>query len=279
MIRRRQGSDFLLITQHDHALISGELAESFGNAGFASPVPREPALAGIRLHDCGWPLHDDQPTLNAEHLPIDVFESTREIAFKVWTASVERATREDLYAGLLVSLHVLALSVLAAEHAGPGGSFNLDNPQNRFAVIKFQQRELERQETLRAQLGLRTEKGAHHAVARDIRQEPEDQLQFNFALLQVMDQLSLALCCTAPPVTRSRDLPRHPGGDKIKFTFTRQGNDIVLAPWPFSRAEIEVKIPGCRVPAKTYKDDAELRAVYAGAAAEVITARVSGASA
>ncbi len=112
-------------------------------------------------------------------------------------------------------------------------------------------------------------------MTRDIRQEPEDQLQFNFALLQVMDQLSLALCCTEPPMPTSRDLPQRPGGTKVRFTFTRQGNDVHVNPWPFSQNSIELKIPACRVPGKTYKDDAELRASYAAATAEVITAHVS----
>src|SRR5438874_5670453 len=113
MIRRAQGSHFLLITQHDHALIAGELADQFGNDNFASPIPREQTLLGVSLHDCGWPLHDIEPTLNADGLPLDVFESPRDLAFKVWTASVERAAQKDPYAGLLVSLHVLSLSVLA----------------------------------------------------------------------------------------------------------------------------------------------------------------------
>lgn len=274
MIRRRQGSDFLLITQHDHALLSGELAELFGNGEFAAPVPREQAISGIRLHDSGWPLHDEEPTINAEHLPLDVFETPRKIAFKVWTASVERATRHDPYAGLLVSLHVLALSVLASERTVSNGSFSLDNPQDRLAVIKFQQREIERQETLRSLAGLRSEKGAHHAVVRDVRQEAEDQLQFNFALLQVMDQLSLALCCTEPPTCTSRDLPQRPGGTKLKLNFTRQGNDVRVDPWPFAQPRVELKIPACRIAAKAYKNDAELRTAYTGAAAEILTAFV-----
>src|SRR6266540_235248 len=178
MIRRQHGNDFLLIAQHDHALISGQLAEVFGNDSFAAPVPAESAIAGISLHDCGWPLHDDEPTLNKDRLPLDVFETPRDIAFRVWTASVERAVKKDPYAGLLVSLHVLALSVLATENAQRNASFSFQNPQDRFAVIKFQQRELELQENLRAQLGLHSEKTVRKAASDKSRQGSEDQLQF-----------------------------------------------------------------------------------------------------
>src|ERR1051325_1057408 len=113
MIRREEQGSFLLIAQHDHALISGQLAEQFGNARFAQPQPYRQVIKGVSLHDCGWALHDEQPTINPDGMPLDVFETPREIALKVWTASVDRVAAQDPYAGLLVSLHVLSLSVFA----------------------------------------------------------------------------------------------------------------------------------------------------------------------
>ena len=274
MIRRKQGSDFLLITQHDHALIAGQLAEAFGNDRFASPTPRQQALAGVTLHDCGWPLHDEEPTLNADGLPLDVFESPREIAFRVWTASIERAKEKDPYAGLLVSLHVLSLSVLATEYSRPNVKFDLANPQDRMAILKFPQREIERQEDLRQQLGLRSEKAPHKAVSREHRQESEDQLQFNFALLQVMDQISLAVCCTQPPTLATRDMPLAPGGEKVKLNLRRADNDVVVEPWPFSVQRVELMVPGTRVPGKRYASEKELREILASAPAEIISCNV-----
>jgi hypothetical protein len=276
MIRRKHGSDFLLITQHDHALIAGQLAEVFGNDHFAAPMPRQQALAGVTLHDCGWPLHDDEPTLNPDDLPLDVFESPREIAFRVWTASIERAIEKEPYAGLLVSLHVLSLSVLATENSRPNVKFDLANPQDRMAILKFQQREIERQEDLRQRLGLRSEKATHKAVAREHRQESEDQLQFNFALLQVMDQMSLAVCCTQPPTLTTRDMPLSPGGEKLKLSLRREDNDVVVEPWPFSVERVELMVPAARVPGKRYASEKELREVLASAPAEIISCTIRG---
>jgi hypothetical protein len=271
MIRRRYGSDFLLIAQHDHALLAGQLAEVFGNERFAHPSPYAQAIEGVKLHDCGWPLHDDEPTLNKDGYPLDVFETPRSVGFAVWTGSVERAVAKDPYAGLLVSLHVLSLSVLATEAQRPGSGFDLSNPQDRFAVIKFQQRELERQEELRQQLGLRSEKAAHKAVAREHRQESEDQLQFNFALLQVMDQVSLAICCTEPPMHQSRDLPIVPGGEKLKLALRREGNDVIVEPWPFSVPNVELMVPATHVPGQPFAGEKPFRDVYAQAPAEVFS--------
>ena len=276
MIRHTHGDTFLLITQHDHALLSGKFAERVGNGMFAPPSPYRQVVDGIALHDCGWPLHDDEPTLNANGLPSDVFETTRPIALKVWTASADKASAEELYAGLLTSLHVLSLSVFAtSETSFAHEKFDLDDPHERFAVLKFQQREIARQEDLRQRLGLRTEKPLHHAgLPKEGMQRAEDQLQFNFRMLQAMDAISLAACCTKPPMSQTQDVFRTPGGEKVKLSLARRGNDVLVDPWPFAVNEIALQIPAARVPGTTYASDDALRAAFASAGAEVLTARV-----
>ncbi|HEV2294973.1 MAG TPA: DUF3891 family protein [Tepidisphaeraceae bacterium] len=276
MIRRDDAGDFLLITQHDHALLAGMLAEQFGNEMFAAPEPRAQTIRGVALHDCGWPLHDDAPTRNSQGLPSDVFETVRPVALKVWAASADRASAEHPYAGLLTSLHVLSLSVFAtSETSFAHEKFDLDNPQDRFAVIKFQQHEIARQEDLRQRLGLRAEKPLHHAgLPKQGMQRAEDQLQFNFRMLQAMDAISLAACCTSPPMSQTQDVFRKPAGEKVKLSLARRGNDVLVDPWPFATREIALQIPACRVPGKAYGSDDELRAAYSAGSAEVLTARV-----
>jgi hypothetical protein len=152
-----------------------------------------------------------------------------------------------------------------------------EDPASKFAIAKFQQRELERQEKLRVQLGLRSERGGHHAAQkREIAQKAEDQLQFNFRLLQAMDQISLAVCCTTPPQFMSRDLFAHPGDtETLKLELKRQGNDLTVSPWPFATERIELKIPGCRVPRRRYKDDNDLRQTHREAPSEILTSIVT----
>ena len=276
MIRREDGSDFLLIAQHDHALVAGTLAADFGNEQFALPEPREKTVRGVSLHDCGWPLHDDAPTRNAAGLPSDVFETTRPVALKVWAASADRAAVDEPYAGLLTSLHVLSLSVFAtSETSFSHEKFDLDNPQERFAIIKFQQHEIARQEELRQRLGLRTEKPLHHAgLPREGMQRAEDQLQFNFRMLQAMDAISLAACCTKPPMSQTQDVFRAPGREKVKLSLARHGDDVLVDPWPFGIGQIALQIPALRVPARSYESDDELRGTFAAAPAVIINARV-----
>jgi hypothetical protein len=276
MIRRTDGGDFLLITQHDHALLSGEMAEQFGNGPFARPAPFESAVRGVRLHDCGWPLHDDAPTRNQDGLPLDVFETPREIGLKVWTASVERAAQADPYAGLLVSLHVLSLSVFATSQTGGflHEQWDVEDGPGKFAVIKFQQKEIERQEGLRLRLGLRTEKHALHRQPVEAAQKKEDQLNFNFRMLQAMDLISLAACCTAPPAAQSQDVYPQPGAKPLRLNLERRGNDVAVDPWPFAPREIELMIPVVRIPAQAYGSDGALRDAIRGGSTEVLTSRV-----
>ena len=272
MIRREEGEHFLLIAQHDHALIAGELAEHFGNADFAPPEPREPALRGVRLHDCGWPTHDDQPTVNKDGKPLDVFETPREIALPVWTASVEKAAAADPYAGLLVSLHVLSLSVFASTQTSfEHEKFDLEQPADRFAVAKFQQREIERQDDLRVKLGLRTEKAALHKQPKEVAQKKEDQLTFNFRMLQAMDVISLAACCTKPPSRQTQDVMPRPGAAPLRLNLSRRANDVLVHPWPFDQPQVVLMIPVCRIRAKAYASHDELRAAVSAGSSEVLT--------
>ena len=275
MIRRDEQDAFLLISQHDHALISGELAEQFGNSAFAKPQPLESVIRGIRLHDCGWPLHDDRPTLNPAGLPLDVFETPRDIALKVWSASADRAAAEDQYAGLLVSLHVLNLSVFVTTlPQAHDRSFNLESPPDRFAMAKFQQHEIARQEDLRLKLGLRTDRPGHHKLPHDVTQKKEDQLTFNFRLLQAMDAISLAACCTKPPSSQTQDVMPQPGGAPLRLNLSRRGNDVVVDPWPFAGEAVELMIPVCRIERNKFKDDDELRAAAAAGSSEVLNCHV-----
>lgn len=269
MIRREAGSAFFLITQDDHARLSGQLAERFGNALFAKPQPRKATLTGIRLHDAGWPLHDDEPTLNASGLPLDVFEVPRAIALKVWSTSAERAAAVDPYAGLLVSLHVLALSVYAISRAPMRQPFDIDQLTERFEVNKFQHREVERQEQLRRQLGMGTDLPLTQGVAAPNLSAEEDQLTRNFRLLQAMDLISLCLCCTQPPADQTHEVYPRAGQSPIPLNLDRDATGVVTVnPWPFDRPRLELSVPFRRVPAKPMKDNDELRRLVAAAAVE-----------
>lgn len=275
MIRRDAGHDFFLITQTDHAAVAETLGKHFGNSRFVKPSPQ--AIAAIGLHDAGWPLHDDEPTLNDRNYPLDVFEVPRSIALTVWAASADRAAAVDPYAGLLVSLHSLALSILP--HTTPqtkGEKFDVQKMHDQFAVNKFQHREVERQEQLRQQLGFNPNLPLKHGLAEPKASALDDQLRFDFRLLQAMDLLSLCLCCSKLPQAQSNDVQRNLTTSPVKLRISRSLDGTLHAePWPFDTNRIEITVPYRRMSAKQFESVEEFRGAYREAKTESLNLAIS----
>lgn len=277
MIRRRIGDDWLLFTQSDHAKLAADLAAHFGNDRFAPPRPAEPVLVGVAMHDAGWPLHDEQPTLNPAGEPLDVFEVPRPIALEVWSESATRAAAAHPYAGLLSSIHVLALSVYATQQAAmKHEKFDTSDVRERFAVNQFQHEQIELQEQLRAALGLHTDQPLKYGLAVHSYDPLEQKLAFDFRLLQAMDQLSLAICCTEPPTMQLQHLHPRPGERELTLQLHRpDDHHIRVDPWPFDADPIDLTIPFRRLPARPFQDEASFRAAFGAARIETFPIRVS----
>ncbi len=270
MIRRDAGKDFLLITQNDHALLSAQLARHLGNDLFAPPTPRQSTLAAIALHDCGWSLHDDHPTLNAQKIPLDVFETPPHIVTQAWSASVDRAVAHDDYAGLLVSLHVLRLSDLSTY---PRAAHEL------FTLVKFQQRQIELQTLLRARLDLQTDLPLNLGLPAAGTSDAFDALRCAFKCLQAMDILSLMLCCTQLLFPTVPGILPRPKAAPLDLHLSRDADGaLCVVPWPFAEDELVLEIPCKCVAAQPYANDAAFQKDYAAAPADALSVRLRRAS-
>jgi hypothetical protein len=264
MIRRQVDNEYWLITQHDHALLAGELAKHVGNKLFDPLSPS--AVLATAQHDCGWPLHDDAPTLNNKGQPIDVFESTPDIALRVWQAGVDRILeRGDDYAALLVSLHVLSLSIKATSVAPPGQSETLltGNPKTRFEVNRFQHLQIEIQENLRRTLGLPGDVPMRHGLAEDANTPAELELHREFRMLQALDLISLAVCCTAPPVTQIMNVVPRTGARALAVNLERNGTTLRVSPRLFKSDTLTFPVPYRAVRNAPFANLAEFQAEYA----------------
>ncbi len=281
MIRHRRDGDFLLITQDDHARLSGQLAEHFGNDRFATPLPHKQVIAAIAMHDSGWPLHDQSPTLNSAGLPLHVFESPIPISTRVWSESVRGAAKADPYTGLLVSLHVLALSAMVQRHDATPAEQDA-NRQGLFLLNQFQQDQIELQDQLRRQLDLRTDIPLRLGLAKPDAapgDEREDMLAFNYKLLKLMDRLSLELCCSEPLPWKIDPFPPRPAAGPIDMRVIRLGDGQVTAePWPFQADRLEFQIPFRRVPAVPFPDAETFRQAYGCAPIEQLIVRIGRSS-
>jgi uncharacterized protein DUF3891 len=269
MIRRDAGSDFLLITQHDHALFAGELARRLAHPPFTPPIPPEPVIDAISQHDCGWPLHDDQPTLNREGLPLHVFEAPVPLAIEVWSASVDGAMQHGDLQGLLVSLHVMGLSALFLSTAAHPSRPDI------FEMNKFQHRQSEIQDTLRQRLGLRADIPLHLGLPKAGVSPADDQLLFNFRLLTAMDRISLALCCGKPLFPTMDDVRPAPGRAPVPIITTMPDPaTMTLDPWPFDEPAMTFEVPARRVSKGPFASQETFEAAYAAAAPEPLTLRI-----
>lgn len=279
MIRRRLPDGFALIAQDDHARACGTLALAWGNLAFPRPQPFPDFLAGVVLHDCGWAAHDFSPPPSPDGLPPDVFDPPpaddpapllqhMERTHAIWEQSATAATAAGPWAALLVSVHVLTLSAYASAGAS---ALPL-----RFACNRFQHRQIERQEALRTRLGMPLDRPLTSGLA-DLDAEdagtphPLDlQLIEHYRLLQTLDLMSLAVCCTTAPVNESPPL----GRDETRITWRRFGDDLRVRPWPFREETVTLEIPGVVVPRRHYASADDLADAMAASPRTILTARL-----
>ncbi len=263
MIRRSVGEQFLLIPQHEHAQLSGRLAQHLGNAAFDEPDPYEPTIRATGDHDCGWPVHDEQPTLNSNGLPTDVFESPLPMALRLWAEAVNRVAGAGAYAQLLVSLHVLSLSSYAAR--------NPHTPREIFELNQFQHQQVEIQTTLRRQLGLATDIPVRLGLAVREDLPAEQQLKRNHGILQAMDRVSLALCCSHVPFDGVDSVVFRNGQSPRRLVFSRpDSRTLAISPWPFDRSPLTFAVLGRTVPARRYDSDSAFCRVYSAATTQTL---------
>jgi len=264
MIRHTRGQEWLLFTRHDHALLSGRLAEEFGGGDFAKPSPQ--AIQGIALHDCGWPLHDDRPTINAKGEPLHVFESPVWIGIQVWSASARRAANKDLYAGLLASIHGIHLATFVAQFH--------KTQRDLFELNRFQHDQVDLQEQIRRSLGMRTDIPVNHGLAKAGVSPQEDQLRFDYHLLRALDQVSLSLLCSET-LFESIELEPRPGGDPTRLRLQRPAAfSVALNPYPFATSPLHFSIPCKRMAAGTFSDTGTFRDAFTDAPAEEVEVTV-----
>jgi hypothetical protein len=247
MIRRDVNGACVIITQHDHSLLSGELARRLGNGLFAIPSPYESVVLAIAEHDCGWVEPDRHPNMNPQGQPAHVFEGEILTALTAWDSSVNQVIARDKYAGLLVSLHVMALANIVAARE-PNATDEISR-QKQFRIRRFVHRQIEVQEELRRELAMRTDLPLRGGLAEEGRSPDEDLLRANMFLLEFLDQLSLDLCYDKAIFQRFDMLYPRPGEGAMGARIQRDARGIFrLSPWPFNAEQLELDVPARKIP-------------------------------
>lgn len=232
----------MLISQLEHARLSGILAEHWGAPGFAPLVERGPVCWVATHHDDGWQPWEERPQVNAAGQPRAFVEMDLADSLAIWTRSIELAASTGLLEGYLVAGHFCAL--------GRRGAVFLKAYSDRQLAEAF----LARYEVLMAEL-------LAAWCELDAANTP-DRAALALRQLQMFDALSLWFCCTPDGDSETLETP---GGAPL--TLRRLPGEVVeLDPWPLAVERLNIEIRGRRVPARRYPTAAELAQVDGRAA-------------
>ncbi len=255
MLKRRVDNQIWLISQPDHAVVSGYLASHWGNEAFSQPgyyLPsaqselwRTEAIFGIAEHDNGWWEWEADPEIDPEDgLPLHLTGLTQQQGFERWRLGVPRFEQEHPYAALLISLHAYWLHVYRCEvevdesfrHPlfGAPGSWP---PPTGVELEQAKQFVVEQKST---QEGLITRMRRDPAWSAAV--EPPN-LNPHARLLQLMDALSLGLCFGGKDEVSMDGIPRLSWDDRISLHLSPLGyNRIECTPYPFDQDPLPVVV-------------------------------------
>ncbi|MFB3814851.1 MAG: DUF3891 family protein [Terriglobales bacterium] len=230
--QKQRSAGYWLISQPDHANLSGDLAANFVSQQF----PRIDALIAraIAVHDAGWALFAPEaspaepPLLNHDGKPLAFVEFEPEQFLRAWTASIDRAEGICPAGGIIVSRHFCEL-----------GQYRLRSPDwigaDDYDRIKaFVDRETARQERLAQNCSYSSQ-----------------ELAGLLAVLQFCDLLSLYLCSGAErEVEFSQQLTDRP------VRLRRQEHLYQLDPSPF-QANTDLRVVSLGVSARYFPTQVE----------------------
>ena len=160
--------EYWLITQPDHAALSGAIAAALGRP--LLPQLSCEVVRGITHHDDGWAPFDAQVTLT-DGRPLSFLDFLPKDFLLAWNDSIERAEKLAPIAGAIVSRHFWRLGRNRLEWA-------IDGADDRKLLLDFLENEQARQQRL-------------------LDGYSREEFEFFTDVLQFCDVLSLYLCCGA----------------------------------------------------------------------------------
>ena len=262
IVRYESDGSIVMITQNDHAQLSGLFAAHWGNSTFEKPRPYESAVRAAMFHDRGWIRYETGPRLNKDtgktpnyrEVPSDALQLE---AFE-WAG--DWLSHIDAYAGLLISKHRTGLW------------------QSRYCTMRYPPP---------IQRGKLSDSIAAFIVRSEAKQKAAaqgfdaEELAKNYHLLQVWDLLSLYICsqerlkpdAIEPVPTGYADA----AGVRMELTPVDAAT-IALEPYPFDRPSLTASVIYRRLDRTSFKDDKDLQAAYFATAPQVAPFTLVGAS-
>ncbi|WP_227356755.1 DUF3891 family protein [Haladaptatus salinisoli] len=277
MIVAERENSYRFITQPDHADLSGQFAERWGNDEVERPKPSPPMVLAAYTHDNGWWEYDLHPHLDEDGEPIGFTRIPADAWIDCYDRGVDNVVEMDPYAGLVVSMHGTGL-----RRRRYGLSPSMPDLSSEFAA--FVRRQEERQERLLAELRDANRHGwlseadeSFLAALHERGTPPEDydgRLWFDYKLLQAWDTLSLSFCTTESPPGYDPigAVPTAPGAPDETLSIAALGGDeFRVEPWPFEESPVRVSVPARTVSKSDFDGEDGLVRAYYGSERETVT--------
>lgn len=247
MIRRDEKDGWILISQHDHAELSGEIMKYWGNKEFGG-LDSE-VLFAIGEHDNGWKEWDSSPKVNSvSRYPMNFLEMSSSDQSEIWRRCFKRHSANHPYASALIALHFGKLNEKSLNK-------NSNNGMARALQIEIS-------DFVSDMLKINISNSDLNSLPKDV--------QVNLRLVQVADIISLTLCHGWLSIG-IEDVPvSYNGSTAILNLKSIDGSNYVMAPYPFSQPLINLQVEGRRLGQKKFSGDAELREMLAESRREVL---------
>lgn len=189
-------NSFIMISQHEHAKVSGEIAQNWKDEFFYGIDRKEEVVLGIYEHDRGWIDLDAVPLWNDEQQkPYSFIDFPLEAKVTCYKKGINEVEKMNEYASLICSLHYA--SFFQNDVTSTGRQYLME--------------EKKRQQYLLNVLGI---------------EDKENILRYHLNMLRFCDNLSLFICLNQPGVNE------HPFfRDGIPQTFPFSNNKQIHTQW------------------------------------------------
>jgi hypothetical protein len=238
MIVRDERDSFLLITQPDHAQLSEAIVAAIRTEPPLLGAARRTILMATREHDNGWTEVDAFPTVDpATGRPCDFMSGPAAVKHELWLRGIARAAKSDGLAGALVAEHALTVYGYRRGEAGWAPFFSTIEGM-RDALLQ--------------RVGMFT--GANR-----------DTFDAYYRCVRLGDLFSLQFCnAWSEPSTT------------LGYRAEIQGTTLLITPDPFAGGTVALRVVGHRIPARQYRDDAQVRTAIAGVTPEIVAGTARG---
>lgn len=259
VVRELTDGSVILITQEDHAELSAQFAAHWGNKTFSKLKPYESMVFATAYHDSGYSDWEGIPPINLQKGRPYNFRETipgfEERELQAYVGNVDWVRSRDPYAGLIVSMHRTGLwqNRYNTVSSGKGRLRNAElSPDVRSVIQKLEAEHGEEKKSLG--------KGSTAF---------EEELWFNYRLLQLYDILSLYFCTNGYAENRLTAQSAAPvpvayeSKEEVELRLIPDSDEAVrFDPYPFHSFPLKVSLDARIMAQENFSTEQDCREAY-----------------